>query len=321
MAARKRHSASSRVTRWARLRSWSTHHQGCLRDSLVRLFRSPLSSTLTMAVLAIALALPGGLYILSLNILSLSEHWDTDAQISLFLNRDVSDEEGQALAEQLANEPRLARVEYLSRTQALEEFRQMTTFQEALEHISENPLPAVILATPSAALGTQQLDKLRIDLVTNAQVELAQLDLEWIKRLKGVVEIAQRAIIIIAAILAIAVILVVGNTIRLEIENRRDEIIITKLFGATHAYIRRPFLYDGFWFGLMGGLLASALISAALWLLSEPVAKLISLYESNFAPVYPGIIFILSLTLVGGLLGYAGAWSAVTQHLYKIEPD
>lgn len=321
MAARKRHSASSRVTRWARLRSWATHHQGCLGDSLVRLFRSPLSSLLTMAVLAIALALPGGLYILSLNILSLSEHWDTNAQISLFLNRDVTDEEGQALAEQLTGQARLARVKFLSRAQALDEFRQMTTFQEALEHISENPLPAVILVTPSNTLSTQQLEQLRDDLITNPQVELAQLDLEWIKRLKGVVEIAQRAIIIVAAILAIAVILVVGNTIRLEIENRRDEIVITKLFGATHAYIRRPFLYDGFWFGLMGGLLASALITAALWLLNEPVAQLISLYESDFAPVYPGTIFIVSLTLIGGLLGYAGAWSAVTQHLYKIEPD
>ena len=321
MGSRKRHSASSRVTRRARIRSWTSHHQGCLRDSLVRLFRSPLSSTLTMAVLAIALALPGGLYILSLNILSLSEHWDTDAQISLFLNRDTSDEEGQALSEQLATDTRAARVRFLSRAQALEEFRQMTTFREALEHISENPLPAVILITPSASLSTVKLNKLRSDLLANPQVELAQLDLEWIKRLKGVIEIAQRAIVIVAVILAIAVILVVGNTIRLEIENRRDEIVITKLFGATHAYIRRPFLYDGFWFGLMGGLLASALISAALWLLTEPVGRLISLYESNFMPIYPGIIFISILTLVGGLLGYLGAWSAVTQHLYKIEPE
>jgi cell division transport system permease protein len=321
MVSRKRHAATSRVTRGVRFRSWISHHQGCLRESLIRLFRHPLSSVLTMAVLAIALALPGGLYILSQNILSLSTHWDTDAKISLFLNRDVSDEEGLSLSQELMSNPQLERVDFLSRAQALEEFRQMTTFQYALEHIAENPLPAVIIITPSGKLSTDALEKLRNELLANPRVELAQLDLEWIKRLKGIVEIAQRAILIIAGILAIAVILVVGNTIRLEIENRREEIVITKLFGATHAYIRRPFLYDGFWFGLIGGLMASMLIAAALWLLSKPVMNLIALYESNFTPVYPGIVFVVSITLSGGVLGYLGAWSAVTQNLYRIEPE
>ena len=116
-------------------------------------------------------------------------------------------------------------------------------------------------------------------------------------------------------------ILVVGNTIRLEIENRRDEIVITKLFGATHAYIRRPFLYDGMWYGLFGGLFASLLIVAAVWLLSEPVLRLIALYESSFALIFPGAPFIAGITVFGGLLGYLGAWTAVSQHLYKIEPE
>jgi cell division transport system permease protein len=155
----------------------------------------------------------------------------------------------------------------------------------------------------------------------HSSISRKKLDLEWIKRLRGIIEIIQQAVIIIAAILAIAVILVVGNTIRLEIENRRDEIIITKLFGATHAYIRRPFLYDGLWFGLLGGLSACALIMAALWLLSEPVIRLIALYDSSFSPIYPDVVFIAGITLLGGLLGYVGAWSAVSQHLYKIEPE
>jgi len=197
----------------------------------------------------------------------------------------------------------------------------MAEFQNALEHIAENPLPAVILITPRNSLSTQSLEEIRADLVAKSQIELAQLDLEWIKRLRGIIEIIQQAVLIIAAILAIAVILVVGNTIRLEIENRRDEIVITKLFGATHAYIRRPFLYDGMWFGLLGGLFASALIITALWLISEPVTRLIALYDSSFVPIYPDLIFIAGITLLGGLLGYLGAWSAVSQHLYKIEPE
>jgi len=274
-----------------------------------------------MMVLAIALALPGGLYVLSQNLLSLSKHWDTDTQITLYLNQDIEDQKAELLSEQMAKDPRFMRIKYLSRERALDEFRQMTAFQDALEHIAENPLPAVIIITPSPGLSTQDLADMRTELLEKSQVELAQLDLEWIKRLRGIIEIIQHAVIIIAAILAIAVILVVGNTIRLEIENRRDEIVITKLFGATHAYIRRPFLYDGMWFGLMGGVLACLLVVAALWLLSEPVVRLIALYDSSFSLIYPDIVFIAGIMLCGGLLGYLGAWSAVSQHLYKIEPE
>lgn len=321
MKTRQQRAATSHVTRSTQVRSWSSHHSGCLNESLLRLLRTPLSSLLTMAVLAIALALPGGLYVLSQNLLSLSKHWDTDTQITLYINRDIPDQQAEALSRQLAKDPRFTHVEFLSRDHALEEFRRMAEFQNALEHISENPLPAVILITPTSTLSTQSLDEIRSELVGKSQVELAQLDLEWIKRLRGIIEIIQQAVIIIAAILAIAVILVVGNTIRLEIENRRDEIIITKLFGATHAYIRRPFLYDGLWFGLLGGLSACVLIMAALWLLSEPVIRLIALYDSSFSPIYPDVVFIAGITLLGGLLGYVGAWSAVSQHLYKIEPE
>jgi len=274
-----------------------------------------------MAVLAIALALPGGLYVLSQNLLSLSKHWDTDTQITLYLNLDVTDEKAEALSIQLSKDPRFTTVKFLGRDQALQEFRQMAAFQDALEHIADNPLPAVIIITPTSLLSTEALDELRTDLLDRPQVELAQLDLEWIKRLRGIIEIIQHAVIIIAIILAIAVILVVGNTIRLEIENRRSEIVITKLFGATHAYIRRPFLYDGLWFGLLGGIMACVLIVAALWLLSEPTVHLIALYDSSFSLIYPGLPFIASITFFGGLLGYLGAWSAVTQHLYKIEPE
>jgi cell division transport system permease protein len=274
-----------------------------------------------MAVLAIALALPGGLYVLSQNLLSLSEHWDTDTQITLYLNHDIDNQQAQLFANQLKRDPRFTGVSYLSRADALEEFRQMTEFQHALEYITDNPLPAVILLTPTASMSPDALADIRKELVGKSQVELAQLDLEWIKRLRGIIEIIQHAVLIIAIILAVAVILVVGNTIRLEIENRREEIVITKLFGATHAYIRRPFLYDGLWYGLFGGLIASLLIVAALSLLSEPVMRLITLYESSFSLIFPDAAFIAGITALGGLLGYLGAWSAVSQHLYKIEPE
>jgi len=196
----------------------------------------------------------------------------------------------------------------------------MTRFDDALDKLEQNPLPPVILITPLDSRTPDELETILEKLKTRPEVELAQLDLKWIKRLNAIIQIIQRSLIVIFALLALAVILVVGNTIRLEIENRRDEIIITKLFGATHAFIRRPFLYDGLWFGLFGGLFACLLITGALWLLGRPVATLIALYNSEFQPIYPDFMFILVLILLGGLLGYIGAWTAVSQHLHNIEP-
>ncbi len=321
MAKRAARAATTHVTRAAQLRSWWSHHFGCLNESLLRLVKKPLSSLLTVAVLAIALALPGGLYMLTQNVLALSIHWDADTQVTLYLQENMTDQAAEEFALDLQKDPRLQHVEFMSRDRALDEFRQMTGFEEALDKIEHNPLPPVILTSPTRQLDTAALSDLVNDLSNQPQVEQAQLDLEWIKRLNGIIEIIQRGLLVAVALLAIAVILVVGNTIRLEIENRRDEIVITKLFGATHAFIRRPFLYDGMWFGFMGGVFSCILIYSALWLLSEPVARLIALYSSDFEPIYPGVFVVIGITLFGSLLGYLGAWTAVTQHLYKIEPE
>lgn len=287
----------------------------------MRLFKAPLASLLTMAVLAIALALPGSLYMLTQNILALSGHWQTDTQISLYLHEDSGDQTAKGIALDLQQDSRLMNVQFMSRDQALDEFRQMTGFDEALDKLAHNPLPPVILISPRNDLTADALTRLVEELTAIPQIELAQLDLEWIKRLNGILEIIRRSLLVMVGLLAITVILVVGNTIRLEIENRRNEIVIIRLFGATHAFIRRPFLYDGMWFGLLGGLLACTLIYAALWALGAPVGRLIALYNSSFQPIYPGIPFIATLIFFGTLLGYLGAWSAVSQHLYKIEPE
>ena len=321
MNARPQLAATAHITRRVQMQSWFFHHARCMANSLLRLLRTPLSSALTIAVLAIALALPGGLYILSQNLLSLSDHWDTDTQITLYLHMDITDQKAETLSKQLANDTHFSHVKFLSRAHSLEEFREMAAFRSALEYISDNPLPAVILLTPAASLSAQKLEEIRVQLLDKPEIELAQLDVEWVKRLRGIIQVLQHAVTIIAAILAIAVILVVGNTIRLEIENRRDEIIITKLFGATHAYIRRPFLYDGLWYGLLSGVLACALILFALHLLNESIIRLITLYGSDLDPGHPGMLFIAGITLSGALLGYLGAWTAVSLHLYKIEPD
>ena len=320
MNARTQRAATARITSMTRFHAWLAHNAGCLNESLQRFTKTPLANLLTIMVLGIALSLPGSLYMLTKNLLSLSGNWDKGTHITLYLNQDVGDAQAAELALSLEDPARYSSIQFLSRDQALAEFRRLTRFNEALDKLDKNPLPAVILLTPVDTLTAKQLQPLLGALQDRPEVELAQLDLQWIQRLQSILQIAQRALLVVFALLALAVILVVGNTIRLEIENRRDEIVITKLFGATHAFIRRPFLYDGLWFGLLGGLLSSLLIVIALWLLASPVARLIALYDSNFQPIYPDTLFILTMIVFGGLLGYAGAWLAVSQHLHQIEP-
>ncbi len=304
-----------------RLRSWVLHHFSCANESLIRLLKKPLASLLTVAMLAIALALPGGLYMLTQNMLALSGHWEADTRISLYLREDLDEQVARNIVANLQKDHRITKVQFMNRDEALDEFRQMTGFDEALDRLEHNPLPPVILLSPRKDLTADALTDLLQELTAMPQVDLVQLDLEWIKRLQGILGLIQRSLLIVAGLLAIAVVLIIGNTIRLEIENRRDEIVITQLFGATHAFIRRPFLYDGIWFGLLGGLLACTLIYAALRVLNEPVGRLIELYNSSFQPIYPGPSFIAALTLFAALLGYLGAWTAVSQRLHKIEPE
>jgi cell division transport system permease protein len=152
------------------------------------------------------------------------------------------------------------------------------------------------------------------------QIDQAVLDLEWVQRLYSMMALGKRLVIALAALLALGVLLVVGNTIRLAIESRRDEIVIVKLVGGTNAFVRRPFLYTGLWYGLGGGILAWLIIGFGLFWLSSPVAELAGLYRSQFELQGLGIGDSLMMWLCGGLLGLAGAWLAVSRHLGAIEP-
>lgn len=165
-----------------------------------------------------------------------------------------------------------------------------------------------------------ETSRLLRDLKELPQVDIAQLDMQWIKRLYAIMEIAKRGIMVVGALLALAVLLTIGNTIRLDIENRRDEIIITKLIGATDAFIRRPFLYSGMWYGLFGGILAWLLVTVSLILLSDPISRLSGLYYSSFH--LQGLDFNGTIALfgMGALLGLLGSWLAVSRHLSAIEP-
>jgi len=290
-------------------------------NSLGRLYRAPMASLMTTAVIGIALALPSGLYILTGNLQRLSTQWDGGTSLSLFLNHGISLDQAEALAKKLRQWPEIEQLTLITPQQALNEFRELSGFGDTLDVLDENPLPAVLAIKPvssianasSAAALLQRLREL-------PEVELAQLDLQWVKRFNAIVDIVQRSIWLLASLLGLAVLLITGNTIRLEIQNRREEIEITKLIGATTAFIRRPFLYSGLWYGLAGAFLAALLVELAFLQLNGPVRQLAGLYESSFRLQMLSPAEALGLMLAGAILGLVGAWLAVSRHLAAIEP-
>ncbi|MBW6475855.1 MAG: permease-like cell division protein FtsX [Chromatiales bacterium] len=304
------------------LHNYLLRHAQTFFYSLGQLSRSPMSTLMTTAVIAIALAMPTGLHVLLKNLQGVLSGWDSAAQISLFLERDTRETAALGLAERLRQHPAIIGVEYISAEQAMAEFRRLSGFGDALDALEENPLPPVLVVQP--ALGEQDpaaLQALVDELRAEATVDLAQLDMEWVERLYALVEIGKRGVMILATLLAIAVMLVVGNTIRLMILNRRDEIVIIKLIGGTDAFIRRPFLYTGFWYGILGGLLAFMMVESSLLVLSGPVNSLAGLYNSSFR--LGGMDLATTGALLGGglLLGLLGSWLAVGRHLRAIEPS
>lgn len=300
---------------------WLTHHTQSFVSSLIQLLATPLPSLMTVAVIGIALALPTGLYLVLENIQAMSGDWDNTVQISLFLKKEVDNAQAHVLADQLRRRTDIEHVQVITPEQALEEYRLFSGFGEALTELAENPLPAVlVLQLATDDINPQASEQLAAALNELPEVDIAQLDMRWLKRLLAIIELIQRGVLILAILLSLTVLLVVGNTIRLAIYNRRQEIEINKLVGATDAFIRRPFLYSGFWYGFGGSLVAWLLVNIALWLLHAPVKQLKILYYSQFELLNLNLLASLILFVSGALLGLIGAGLAVERHLQEIQP-
>lgn len=302
------------------LARWSEAHLRVLFFSLGKLWQQPVASLLTAAVVGVTLALPAALHVLLNNINAVSYSWESTLQASLFLKDSVAQARGETLATEIAQWPAVSHAGYISRAQSLAEFRELSGFGQALDTLNENPLPAVIVVTPKPASSREQVTALIYALGQLPEVELAKLDQQWLERLYAVLEIVRRAIALIAAMLALAVVVIVGNTIRLDIENRREEIVVMKLIGAPDGFIRRPFLYTGLWYGLAGAVIACVLVEVTVLALSGPSRRLAGLYGSSFHLSGLTSGTAASVFAAGVLLGWAGAFWTVTRHLGKFEP-
>jgi len=299
---------------------WFSRHVSTAVSSLGRLVRQPFASLMIVLVIAVTLALPAALNLAIKNFAAISGNWDDALDFSVFLDTGLSVSEAEGIARLIAQRADVADVQLITAEDALAEFKQQSGFGDALDHLAENPLPHTLVVRPGPANTSQSMVLLREELASLPETELVQVDTEWVQRFHAILEIVQRAVMIGAGLLGLAIIVVIGNTIRLEIQNRRDEIEVTKLIGASNAFVRRPFLWSGFWYGLFGSLLGLGLVWYGLYLLQPAVARLAGLYQSGLAVLTLGLQDSLAIVGIGIALGLTGSWFAAARHMRAIEP-
>ncbi|WP_129136938.1 permease-like cell division protein FtsX [Luteimonas sp. YGD11-2] len=298
--------------------TWIDHHAYSVVSGLGRLLRRPWATALTIGVMAVALALPLGLLLVLDNVGRLSGSVQQSQEISVFLAMDTSTERTQALEREIAARADVATVELRTPEQGLEELRSRGGLGDAIDGLGgldANPLPAVLVVVPArddaalaAALGALP------------EAELVVHDAAWRQRLDAWMRFAARVAWVLAALLGIGALLVVGNTVRLDIQSRRDEIGVLQLLGATDGFIRRPFLYQGAWYGLAAGALALGLLALAGLALQAPLAELVAGYGSGFALRGFGIAQSLAVVAGAALLGWLGAGVVTGHYLRQTRP-
>ncbi|SHK22592.1 permease-like cell division protein FtsX [Halomonas caseinilytica] len=315
----RRGARTHRASAGGRWRSWGRHHRAMSLDSAQRLLRYPLSSLLTMLAIAIALVLPAGLWLALDGARLLDAELDESATLTAYLADRVDDGEAGRIEEALSAHEGVAETRLITAAEGMAEFQQSLGLEDALARLPGNPLPASVVVTP-ADTSPESVRRLAGELEAVSGVEEVRLDLAWLERLRHLAELGQRVTLALAVLFGMGVLLVVGNTIRLAVENRRQEIEVVTLIGATHPFVRRPFLYSGAWYGLGGGILACGLLTLGGDWLSGPVSALAASYGASFALPALGFGGSAILLACSTLLGWLGAWIAVSRHLAQIRP-
>jgi cell division transport system permease protein len=304
------------------IRAYFARHAQVLVGSLGRIMHQPVATLMTMAVIAVALALPLLLGLFLQNARSATVNWNDAYDLSVYMDKKASSGRAQALARQLQKRSDVAAVRIITAEQALAEFRVDSGFGKALDALTDNPLPDTLVVTPTlAASSPDGTEALRAGIAALPDVQTVQLDTEWVKRWHSILDILRTVVLITGALLAFGIALIVSNTIRLEILNRRAEIEVMKLVGASDGFARRPFLYSGIWYGLGGGLFALILVAIAGALLAGPVERLALLYGSAFRLRGLGAVTGLGVLGLAVALAWVGAWLAATRHIRAIEPS
>ncbi len=303
------------------IQAYFSRHAQTLVGSLGRIVGHPFATLMTMGVIAVALALPLFLNLFLSNARAATGNWNEAFDISVYMDKGASASRAGALAKQLRRRGDVAAVRVITADQALAAFREDSGFGKALDALPDNPLPDTLIVTPTLPASTPQgTEALKGAIAAMADVQTVQLDTDWVKRLHAILDILWRVVVLTAALLGAGVVLIVGNTIRLDILNRRAEIEVMKLVGASDGFARRPFLYSGIWYGLGGGLMALILVALAAAILAKPVDQLALLYGSQFH--LRGLSFAAGagVLFLAVCLAWLGSWLAATRHIRGIDP-
>jgi len=295
---------------------WLEHHIDSFKTSFKRNISNPLSFTFTVLMIAIALSIPMSIYIIFSSVQQLTQHWDNDKQITLFLNDNVSLAQAQSLAKNIIDNPLILNAQVINKQQALEDFKQQMGMNALSADLPDNPLPHLIIVEPETTiLDIQSLQTLETELKNIQQVQLVQFDLLWFQRLQSILDVINRIQWIVSIILLFAIALIIANVIRWEVSARHSEIEIIKLVGASDAYVRRPFLYSGLWLGLIGSILSLLIVTLCTWLIQLTTTQLASLFGSDFELSYLTVSQSLLIVVSISLLGVIASWIAVSHKL------
>ncbi len=301
--------------------AYFSRHAQVLIGSLGRIVHQPFAALMTMGVIAVALALPLFLSLILQNARSATGNWNEAYDLSVYMDKKAGAARVQSLAKHLRQRGDVAAVRIITAEQALAEFRSDSGFGSALDALADNPLPDTLVVTPTLTASTPQgTESLKGAIAAMGDVQTVQIDTEWVKRLHAMLDLLRRVVLLTGGLLGLGIVLIVSNTIRLDILNRRAEIEVMKLVGASDGFTRRPFLYTGIWYGLGGGLLALSLVGIASTVLARPVAQLAFLYGSAFS--LEGLKILTGLAVLGLsiALSWIGSWLAATRHIRAIEP-
>lgn len=299
-----------------RAHHWLENHLRAFLFGLGELLRAPIASGMTLLVIGIAMTFPAGLYALLQNGQQLAKEWNNDPTISVYLQPHVSDAQVSALMKQLQQRNDVAQASYVSPAQGLREFQQQTQLQAALRVLPENPLPGIIVITPRINLQSSgDIENLLSSLKQLPNVDASQLDTLWVKRLYELMILAERITYGLMLLFGIGVALIVANTMRMATQSHRQEIMVLRLIGATAAFIRRPMLYRGALYGMLGGLIACLLVGILFWWLQAPAQHLAASYHNQWR--LQGLTFTagLAITAACALLGLLGSWFSVQHYL------
>jgi cell division transport system permease protein len=311
----------SQISSYQRFFMFFVSHFRQALGSLGELWRSKAASLMTIGVLGLSITLPSTLYVMVKNAENVSSGWEQASQISLFLKENISQGDIDQLLKRIQLWPEIDSIDYISADKALDEFKQLSGFGDAIAYLDKNPLPNVILVTPTSHHASPVAARLLLDkLRDEREVDIGKLDIEWLERLNALLNVVKDLVTVIALLLFLAVVLIIGNTIRLNILSKKDEILVMKLVGATDAFIQRPFMYTGFWYGFLGGLLAWVIVILLLWWMSSSVSAISELYQKSFNLTGADVSTFLWMLGLSVFLGLTGSMLSVKRHVREIEP-